>query len=120
MQKAIIVRNALDDSSGQSWSYEVDPDSEPMANPLRDLLARGWKVSHTCPMPSELDSCCLVILEAPAGTRHVENVRQDVPLSEVGQASDWLKNQSPLGRGERKWDGESLPLRSLGIDLNRD
>jgi hypothetical protein len=65
VQKAVIVRTVMESADAESWSHEVDATSDSPVQPLRHYLANGWKVAHTCPMPSELDSCCLVILESP-------------------------------------------------------
>ena len=113
MQKAVIVRNVVDENAGQSWSYEVDPTEQTAAAPLRDLLARGWQVIHACPMPSELDSCCLVILQQPGSTTKGAS---PVPLAEVSRGSSWLKLQTPTRSASGSdWSGETIPLDQLGI-----
>ena len=66
MQKAFVIRTALEHASGASFSHEVDvaPDAERAS--LSKYLADGWRVVHSCPMPSDLESCCLLVLESPA------------------------------------------------------
>ncbi|QDU59868.1 hypothetical protein Pan216_07010 [Planctomycetes bacterium Pan216] len=112
MQKAVIVRNLLSDSVGQGWSYEVDAADETATNPLRELLEKGWRVVKTCPMPSELDSCCLVVLEDPE-----TNKNGDLPLSAMNALSSWHRLQSAAKpASSHEWDGETIPLQGFGID----
>ena len=92
VQKALVVRTALEDAVGVSWSFEVDRTDGSSTHPLRDLLADGWRVVRTCPMPSELDSCCLVILEHPAARAH------EATIADLGAID---------------WDGESIPVTPL-------
>lgn len=116
MQKAIVIRASLSDDAGQSWSVEVDPLGRSVPNPLRSLLADGWRVVQTCPMPSELDSCCLVILEKPDP---IVAEGGDHPLAEWNSSSDWLRLQSTSSAaqasGTPTWDGTSISLKIFGF-----
>lgn len=112
MQKAIVVRTAVGEDLGQSWSIEVDPIGRSMENPLRSLLADGWRVAHTCPMPSELDSCCLVVLEKPDA---LDTAIDDQPLGDLNHSSAWLRLQATRGGSHRNWDGETISLAPFGI-----
>jgi hypothetical protein len=115
VQKAIVIRASLTDDAGQSWSVEVDPMGRSAPNPLRALLADGWRVVQTCPMPSELDSCCLVILEKPD---RIETEISDQPLADWNSSSDWLRLQSaaaPAKGGNPQWDGHSISLKIFGF-----
>lgn len=116
MQKAVVVRNAVDDPKGFSYSYEVDAPASGSDRPLGRLLGDGWRVVHTCPMPSELDSCCLVVVEkSPEPKGDVKLAQADVPL-------EALHHRRDLGRANRHrpqradWDGESIPLRAFGME----
>lgn len=85
MQKAVIVRAVTEGAAGFGWSFEVDAQDSNAESPLKHLLEDGWKVIHTCPMPSELDSSCLVVLEkdGPSGP-------EDVGLAELHHAETEL------------------------------
>lgn len=117
MQKAIIIRNALTDGIGQSWSYEVDGGQHTTDNPLRELLMRGWRVVQTCPLQSELDSCCLVIVEDSKAKQ--ETHHGDVPLTEMNERSAWLGLQASAAHSAKRknWDGETISLRPFGMEL---
>lgn len=118
MQKAVVVRAALGDDAGQSWSIEVDPSGPELAHPLRRLLAEGWRVAHTCAMPCELDSCCLVILEKP--DEPATGMVNDAPLSAWNQHSDWLGLQtSTVSKSAKPWDGTAIKLEIFGLDPTR-
>lgn len=82
MQKAVIVRALMEGESGICWSREVDAPSGSGA--LKQLLADGWRITQSCPMPSELDCCCLVVLEKPDET----HPPLDVPLSRLNSLLD--------------------------------
>ncbi|MFO0947070.1 MAG: hypothetical protein U1D30_14195 [Planctomycetota bacterium] len=112
MQKAIVVRTAIGEELGQSWSIEVDPIGRSMESPLRSLLADGWRVIHTCAMPSEIDSCCLVVLEKNDA---VDTSIDDQPLSQLNHSSEWLRLQTPRTNSRRNWDGETISLAPFGI-----
>lgn len=118
MQKAIIIRNALTDGIGQSWSYEVDASQNSTDNPLRELLMRGWRVVQTCPLQSELDSCCLVIVEDSKPKQ--ESYQGDVPLTEMSERSAWLGLQASAAHAAKRkgWDGETISLRPFGVELS--
>lgn len=87
VQKAVIVRTALQAADAESWSHEVDATSSSPIQPLRHYLSHGWKVVHTCPMPSELDSCCLVILDSPDTPQLPDQAKE----TEQQRQEEWLK-----------------------------
>lgn len=106
MQRALIIRSVFDRTDGHAVSREVDaPEGE--GETLRQLLADGWRVVHACSMTSELDSCCLVVVEK-ADPDH------DPSLTELGAAAE-PTSTAPVVQGNG-WDGESIPLESFGLD----
>jgi hypothetical protein len=105
MQKALVVRAQPVEASGRAWSQEVDQAGGQDAS-VRDLLASGWQVAHTCPMPGEIDGCCLVVLERPQG-----GLKRDVPLAAINEP---VYASAPAS-SSHVWDGETIPLSIFGV-----
>jgi hypothetical protein len=118
VQRAVIVRNIVEDPAGQGVSYEVDASQSPLRAPLRTLLAEGWRVVHTCPLPSELDCCCLVIVEKrdesaagePAAAAHDMAVAD---LAGQGAPGMQMHHLRPWTRGT---PDEPIPLHVFGVE----
>ena len=113
MQKAVVVRFDADEMVRTVSSYEVDSEDAPRSAPLRELLAAGWRVVHSCPMPGELESCCLLILEdrtppVPNASRGVDRTADFTP--------DTLPACLTTSVPTDEWDGESISLRPFGLD----
>ena len=104
MQKAMVVR-ASAGASARSWSQAVDGGGAD--RPLAAWLAEGWRVANAHPMPGDLDSCCLVVLEHDAPAAHDRD--HDRPLAAL------TTGEKPPARSPRVWDGETIPLSIFGL-----
>jgi hypothetical protein len=111
LQRAVIVRTVLDDPVGLSWSFEVDVADDSREHRLRDLLAEGWRVVHSCPLPSGAEPCCLLILERPSS----------LPADHVAvrALSYNTKPTAPKGRPSTatllSWDSETVPMTAFEV-----
>lgn len=126
MQKAIVVRVAVEGSDAVGRSFEVDPCSGAPAQPLRRLLAAGWQVAQVHPIPNE--SACLLILDrSPAAERPTS--RHELTLVDMNHPAPGLtpssgrkpRTASPLPSAGRakpsasEWD-ETIPLGVFRLD----
>lgn len=117
MQKVIIVRTGIEGGREGAYSHEVDPLGSAPPHPLRRLLAAGWEIVHVCPMNSEIDSACLVVLDRPAAPPRPSGTR-DLSLVEGDRPGPRLQTSPsrPIRQAADKWDGETIPLGIFRID----
>jgi hypothetical protein len=105
MQKAMVVRATATNSAqgaARSWSQPVDGAAGD-DRPLAALLSAGWRIANAFPMPGDLESSCLVVLENPASAT-------DAPLAALAEPA-----LPPAANRSRAWDGETIPLGIFGL-----
>jgi hypothetical protein len=111
VQKVVVVRGSLDGAGGWARSYEVDAPSGRGEAPLRDLLAKGWRVSRACPMPSELEACCLLVLDEPSDTGADARSAERHPVARAIHNDGYTTGRRPGTAID-----DDLPLSLFGID----